>query len=139
MNLERGVWVLPEHKTAKKTGQPRMVYLTPPMVALTKKLLARNPAGPLFRTYRGNHPYDNNTWRCRFRRLRERLPQMPYFTAYSFRHTYATQALENGVEIAHVATLLGHASTDMVMRHYQHLSQRIDHMRKAAAKATGEA
>ena len=42
----------------------------------------------------------------------------------------------NGVGVAEVAELLGHTGTDMVMRHYQHLSQRLEHLRNAAVKAT---
>src|SRR5208282_5955900 len=49
VNLELGVWVFADHKTVKKTGKPRIVYLTPPMVELTKRLITEHPDGPLFR------------------------------------------------------------------------------------------
>ena len=45
------------------------------------------------------------------------------------------QLLVNGVDVAHVAELLGHTSVDMVMQHYGHLAQQVAHMRQAAAKA----
>ena len=35
VNLELGVWILKRHKTAKKTGKPRIVYLMPSMIDLT--------------------------------------------------------------------------------------------------------
>jgi hypothetical protein len=35
-----------------------------------------------------------------------------------------------------VAELLGHKDTDMVMKHYQHLRERREHLRQAALKAT---
>src|SRR5262249_15607307 len=44
-----GVWVLNEHKTEGRTGEPRVVILTPAMVALTRRLAEEYPEGPLFR------------------------------------------------------------------------------------------
>jgi integrase len=52
-NLELGIWVLRDHKTAGKTGRPRIVYLTPGMAELTKKLAKQYPSGPIFRNTRG--------------------------------------------------------------------------------------
>lgn len=36
-----------------------------------------------------------------------------------------------------MAELLGHTSTDMVMRHYAKLGAHVEHMREAAKKAAG--
>ena len=36
---------------------------------------------------------------------------------------------------AEAEDLLGHTSTEMVMRHYSHIAGKIDHMREAAMKA----
>lgn len=138
VDLALGVWVFDEHKTAHQTGKPRVVYLSPAALELSRLLVGRYKSGPLFRG-RDGHAFTPNALRCRFRRLRERLPGLKPFTAYAYRHTFTTDALTNGVGIAQVAELLGHASTDMVMRHYQHLSQRVGHMRDAAAKAVGPA
>jgi integrase len=41
----------------------------------------------------------------------------------------------SGVGIAQVAELLGHTSTEMVMRHYSHIAGKVGHMREAAMKA----
>src|SRR5262249_18704139 len=49
VNLELGLWVFKEHKAAKRTGKPRIIYLTPAMVELTRKLVEKYPEGPLFR------------------------------------------------------------------------------------------
>ena len=135
VNLALGVWVFPEHKTAKKTGKPRVVYLTPTMVELTRKLMEKYPTGPLFRGPRGGGRFTRNGIRCRFRRLRKKLPHLKGVIAYAYRHTFATDALVNGVGIAQTAELLGHTSTDMVMRHYSHLSEKVEHMREAATRA----
>jgi integrase len=135
VNLDAGIWVLRDHKTARKTKRPRVVYLTPSMVELSRKLIAKHPEGPLFRTPRGNHPFSRNNIRCRFRRLREKLPQLSGVVAYSYRHTFATEALTNGVGIAQVAELMGHTSTEMVSSVYGHLADRLSHMREAARQA----
>jgi integrase/recombinase XerC len=136
-NPDLGVWVLAKHKTAKKTGKPRVIFLTPAMVDLTRRLMAAHPDGPLFRGPRGAKPFTRNGIRCRFRRLRAKLPHLTHFTAYSIRHTYCTTALVNGVGVAQVAELMGHSDTSMVSRVYGHPSGQLDHMREAARKATG--
>ncbi len=136
VNLGAGVWVLRRHKTGEKTGKPRTVYLTDAMVALSKELTARNPAGPLFLNYR-KRPWNKNSIRCRFRKLRARFPAFGHFTAYSYRRAFVTDALERGVDVVQVAELVGHAGTDMVMRHYNQIHERVAHMRAMAAKAAG--
>ena len=67
VNLEAGVWVLAKHKTAKKTRKPRVIYLTPAMIELSKTLIAKNPEGAIFRGPRKNTPYSRNAVRIRFR------------------------------------------------------------------------
>jgi site-specific recombinase XerD len=70
--------------------------------------------------------------------LRERLPHLKGVISYSYRHSFATNALENGVGVAEVAELLGHRDTKMLMKHYQHLSQKREHMRQAAIRAASK-
>jgi integrase len=136
VNLDLGIWVFFDHKTVQKTGKPRVIYLTPAMVGLSRKLIEQYPEGPLFRAPRSKRGFTRNGVRCRFRNLRRRLPHLKGVIAYAYRHTFATDALTNGVGVAQVAELLGHTSTDMVMRHYQHLRERTEHLRQAAQKAT---
>ena len=135
VDLAAGVWKLPDHKTAKKTHKPRVVYLTAGMVELSRELMAENPEGALFRGPRRKSPFTRQAIRCRFRRLRAKLPHLKHFVAYNCRHTYATTALVNGVGVAHVAELLGHSSTEMVSSTYGHLAEQVQHMREAARKA----
>jgi integrase len=137
VDLELGIWVLKSHKTAKKTGRDRVIYLTPTMVEFSKTLISRHPDGPLFRG-RGGIPLSKEIIRNRFRRLRLKLPHLGSFSAYTYRHSYCTDALVNGVGIAHVAELMGHTSTEMVSRVYSKLSQQVQHMREAAKRATSD-
>lgn len=137
VDLQAGLWVLGRHKTAKKTGKARLVYLTPPMVELCRRLIAANPEGPIFRGPRGNTPYSRNAVRIRFRRLRAKLPHLDGVTAYTYRHAYCTDALVNGVGVAQVAELMGHSSTEMITAVYSKLARQVAHLREAARKATG--
>ncbi len=138
VNLELGVWVLEHHKTRKKTGLPRVIYLTPGMVELTKKLVARWPEGPIFRgpKRKGYRPYSRNAIRCRFRRLRQKLG-LQGVVSYTYRHSYVTDALERGVPVATVAELAGHKDLKMIQAHYSHLSEKRKHLAEAARKAVG--
>ncbi|MBI2804476.1 MAG: site-specific integrase [Planctomycetes bacterium] len=135
VDLERGVWNFQKHKTVKKTRRPRIVYLCPEAIELTKRLLAQNPEGPIFRNSRGK-PWTGNAFRIRFRNLRKKHPQLKGVIAYTYRASFATDALEAGVPDATVSALLGHTGTDTLHRFYNRLSQKIDHLKEAAAKAT---
>ena len=138
-NEELGAWVLQEHKTKKKTGRPRVVYLTPGMIELTRKRMIEFPEGPLFRgpARAGGKPNSKNAVRCRFRRLRKKLPHLKGVIAYTYRHSYITDALERGVPVASVAELAGHTDLRMIEEHYGHLSQKKTHLQEAARKAAG--
>ncbi len=135
VHFEAAVWLFRHHKTSKKTGRPRVVYLTPAMLDLTRKLVERNPQGPLFRNSRGL-PWTRNAIRCRFRNLRKKLAHLSGVVAYTYRHSFVTDALVNGVGIAQVAELCGHASVETVSQVYQHLAERRDHLLGAVRTAT---
>jgi integrase len=134
-NLKLGVWIFKEHKTAKRTGRDRIIYLTPAMVELTRRLMLKYPEGPLFRGPRSKEGFTRNGVRCRFRNLREKLPHLAGVISYTMRHSFATQALVNGVGIAQVAELMGHVDTEMVSKVYGHLAGKVEYMREAARKA----
>jgi len=136
VDLALGVWVFDKHKSAAATGKPRVIYLAPGMVEMSRRLVAERPDGPLFPSRKLGRPFSKNAVRCRFRRLRAKLPHLKHFVCYNLRHTYATDALARGVSAAQVAELLGHTSIRMVEQHYGHLGQKVDQMRDAARKAS---
>jgi integrase len=140
VDAEQQVWIFPpsEHKTGGKTGRARVIYLTPRAWKITKRLLSKTKTGPLFRNSRGQ-PWTQSAIRCCFRRLRKRLDGLvpPDLCAYVFRHTFATDALERGVDPITLAELMGHRDPTMVSRVYQHLNQKVDHLKDAACRATG--
>ncbi|REJ87797.1 MAG: site-specific integrase [Planctomycetota bacterium] len=141
VDLENGLWVFAasEHKTGAITGKPRIIFLTENALNLTRRLVDECPNGPLFRNSRGQ-PWTSNAIRCRFRRMRKRLSEhLPQdLCAYLYRHTYATDALENGVDPITVAELMGHRDATMVSRVYQHVGAKREHMLAAAERATSQ-
>jgi site-specific recombinase XerD len=105
------------------------------MVELTKRLVCEYPEGPLFRNEDGK-PWTRNAIRCRFRRVRQKLKLGDDLVAYLYRHAVATDLLESGTGIAQAAELLGHKGTEMIMRHYNKLRERRQHLRDEITRAT---
>jgi site-specific recombinase XerD len=132
VNEEITTWTLPEHKTKRKTQQPRTIYLSPCLQTITRILIAGRTEGPLFRGRRG--ALTVNAMTCRLKRLRRDLGLAEGTVTYAYRHSYITDAMYRGVDVATVATLTG-TSVEMIQRHYGHLSQRSDHLQKAAIRA----
>jgi integrase len=125
------MWVFQRHKTQGKTGKPLIVYLPPCLQTLTKILLA-NREGNLFVNGQGK-PYTKNAVVHRLARMRESL-KIEGVIAYAYRHTFATDALLAGNDLATVAAMLGHKDTSMVSKVYGHLDQNAKHMHAAVAK-----
>jgi integrase len=70
---------------------------------------------------KSNHAHDGA--------LRRR--KLPHFRLYDCRHTFATRAVESGVDLVTLAALLGHSKINMVMR-YAHPTA--EHLEKAIRK-----
>ncbi len=111
-------WVFPIKKSKGKKRQ-RVVYQTDAAFAITERLAAEHPTGPIFRTSRGE-AWDKNKVRCRFRRLQEKMG-IPQLCAYTLRHSWATVQLEAGMDRHIVAKLMGHTSTLMLESRYSHI------------------
>jgi integrase len=129
------IWVFEDHKNAKKTKKRLTVFLSPCLQTLTRILMASRGDGNLFLNSDGL-PWKKDTITQRIRRVRRRLGLPEGTIAYSYRHTFATDALLAGVDISTVAALLGHANSNMVARVYGHLDQHRGHLIAAAAKAS---
>ncbi|MBY0233179.1 MAG: tyrosine-type recombinase/integrase, partial [Gemmataceae bacterium] len=134
-DLRDGTWVLKVHKNSKKTAEPRVIYLTPEVEAMARRLAAKHSEGPIFRNGRYGTPWSSAGIEQRFWKLQAKLG----FTvsSYLFRSYYCTEGLKRGVDVAHMSALLGHKSTAMVMRHYNRISDDIQHMRDMASRAIG--
>ena len=61
---------------------------------------------------------------------------VPRYSLYSFRHAFATHALERGVDSVTVAVLMGHSDPSMLAKVYQHLTQNPKFLLDQVKKAT---
>ncbi len=128
----RMFWVFDDHKTAEKTRKPLVVYCYPCLATITKILLS-DTRKLLFVNIEGNQ-WSKDTVGRAMRRVRARAKVNEKITVYAYRHSFATDALLDGVSLAVVAELLGHVDTRMVGRVYGHLDQHKGHLLDAAER-----
>ena len=126
-DADNGIIRLKEHKTAYK-GKSRTIYLCAEAVAVLLGQKAKYGSGFLFRS-RFGLPWTKTALVSAMNRLQRRLGVKA--TAYGYRHTFATEALANGVPDAQVAALLGHSGTAMLHKHYSHLTGQARALREA--------
>lgn len=121
----------------KSKGKKRCRYLPLPKAAeeIVRPLMLKHPDGPIFRNLRGN-PWTKNAICCRFDRLDKKLGFR--ICLYSIRHTWATRALENGVDIATVAAIMGHKDATTLMRVYSHVGHNRQRLHEKAQEAIGD-
>jgi len=133
VNLDVGVWIIHEHKTAEATAteKPRIIYLTPVVLKLSAELVAAHPSGPIFRNSKGTS-WTSSAVGCRMKRLRKKLKLPAGTVAYAYRHTFCTRGLESGIAMADMAELLGHSDSRMLFEHYGHLGQKPQRLRELA-------
>ncbi len=119
VDLKNARWVFPASETKTKR-LPRVIYLSQEALDITKRLVLTYPQGPLFRNTRGK-PWSADSVSCRFTTVRKKLGTR--YSLYALRHSWATKALQNGVDPITVAVLMGHTDTTTLAKTYAHLSQ----------------
>ena len=135
VSIEKGIWILKKHKTMDKTGKPRIIFLNKTMREVTERLIKENPTGAIFRNGNGT-TWTTNSIRLRFNRLKKKLNLSNDLVPYSYRHTFITQGMVNGLTDATMAELVGHSDTKMINQHYGHLNQHLDYLQNAVERAT---
>lgn len=63
---------------------------------------------------------------------------VPRYSLYALRHSWATRALQSGLDGLTVAILMGHADPSTLARVYQHLSHEPGHLLNQARRAAGQ-
>ena len=126
--MNNGVMPLTHHKNAHK-GKGRTLILSPEAIAVLNRRAEGCEGERLF-------GWKETQVTNRMTELRKRAG-VSKAIAYGYRHTFATDALANGVPDATVAALLGHCDTSMIHRHYSHLSSRTQTLRDALGKVRG--
>ena len=127
-----------EIEDSKGQFERRVIFLPREAKELLSRLAIEFPEGPLFRNSQ-NKPWTKNAIVCRMRRLRTKVAkELGYEVrtiAYGARHSYATRALENGIDSIEVAELMGHRDRTMVARTYSHLLKNPERLLKRAEQA----
>jgi site-specific recombinase XerD len=135
VDFESGLIVLDEHKTRWMSKRPRVIYLNVIALRLVRWLVLNTDGVNLFVNGHGK------PWSCRaldkyFAAVRRRAGLKSEVKLHGCRHGFSTNAIVNGVDIATLAQLLGHASIASTWR-YIHLARRHEYLSKAAATAVG--
>lgn len=123
-----------------RTVERRVVPLSDEAYAICVKLAKRWPDGAIFRNEEGR-AWTRRAVGKRFERLSRKLKKKHGWkkgvSAYLLRHTWATEALERGVDPITVATIMGHKDLTQLMKTYQHLKHKGEHLRQSLAVAIG--
>jgi integrase len=106
-----------QHKTAGK-GKERVIFLTGETLETVRELVQKHPTGPLFRR-KVDRGFHKTCIVMAFQKLQRKLG-MPHLTAYSYRHTFATEMLKAGMDVETLAELMGNTPT-VIRMHYSHL------------------
>jgi integrase/recombinase XerD len=126
-------WVFPASESKGKKV-PRVVYLTPKALDISRRLMEKHATGPFFRNTQGK-PWTPGMTNCRFQTVRRKTGVK--YSLYALRHSFATHALMKGVDCIIVSTLMGHSDPSTLAKVYQHVSQNQaflhDQLRKATA------
>lgn len=134
VDLDGGVIVLNDHKTAKKVGKPRIVPLVSVVVRLLIHRRRHNQSKFVFVNERGN-PWNRCSMSLRIQRCRSRQGIPADAKLYGVRHQFGTTAIVRGVDIKTLAHLMGHSSTRMT-EHYLHLSGEREYLEQSMRRAT---
>ena len=133
IDFENGTATLSEHKTAKKTGKPRVLFFTAESLAILRQLAEEHPTGVLFRNRDGT-AWNRVSAKRWFEKIEKRLGIKA--SSYVLRHTRITEAILNGVPVEVVAELVGN-TPQIIHQHYAHVGKNRAALRAAAAKAAG--
>jgi integrase len=124
--------VMSEHKTSRKTGRDRVIWLPGDWPARLADLAAVRVAGPLLRNARGG-AWDAKTLSAAFRRARDRAGLPADWVGYGLRHRRISRLLADGVPVAIVAAIAGHANASTTLATYDLCGQDEAAIRRALA------
>ncbi|MDE2103068.1 MAG: site-specific integrase [Patescibacteria group bacterium] len=99
---------LAKHKTAAKTGKPRIIPLGGHFLATVIAAIGDRQAGPIFLSEQGKG-WNVNNLSSMHRKLRDAAGLPRDLVLYLARHRFATECLRAGVSLNDVSLLMGHA------------------------------
>ena len=128
---------LREHKVVGKTRKPRVIHLTLCMQRFFAVLRKRTRSEFVFLNGKGQ-PWTMNAVRLRVARLKKKLGLADDVCTYLIRHAFGSNAVLNGVDVATVAELMGHSSTEVTTSVYVHLAEQKSHLQAAVSRAVSK-
>lgn len=112
-----GKIVLAQHKTAKKTGRPRIIPVGHPALRrLLEESVGSRTAGPLFLRANGN-PWTTSAVSSAYRAARNAAGLPDDLVLYLTRHEHATELYRNTKDLKTVGDALGHSNISTTMRY----------------------
>jgi integrase len=123
VRFDEGAVVLQEHKTARKTGRPRIIPLVPTVIKLLRSMQTHGRdaeemgAQDHVVTNRRGNALSRGWLSLKMQRLRKRLGLAKGVTLYGLRHRYGLMGIKNGVNLKLLSLCMGHARTQMT-EHY---------------------
>ncbi len=140
VDLERELWILPDHKTItrQRNPLPRTIPLAPAVMEICVRLVQQRqePTDHVFLNPRGN-PYTKDALCRKMSRLRKRAgissKAGEELVLYCNRHTFGSQA-SGRVSDIELATLIGHTDVRTTQR-YVHINT--DRLRDIQRRAMG--
>jgi integrase len=109
VDWQKGRITLAEHKTARKTGKPRVIPIGKNFGQTLQKAIDHRQSGPVFRSPTGA-AWTVGNLSSTHRRLRNAAGLPHDLVLYLARHRFGTEALRARVPLKDVADLMGHAS-----------------------------
>lgn len=118
LQVQRAVVEGKEKVTKTKAGTRRMPLLPAArQAASAQRALTGLKGGRVFLNPRTGEDWTDQALLRVWQRA-NKLARTRYRNPYQLRHTFASQLLSQGQNPAYIAKLLGHKTTEMVMRHY---------------------
>jgi integrase len=115
-----GVIELDDHKTATKTGRPRVIPIGDKLVPILEAAIGGRTEGPIFFSPKGE-AWEVGNLSTTFRRLRDAAGVTRELVLYCARHEAGTNFCRAG-NLKAAADMLGHSSVNMTQR-YVHLER----------------
>lgn len=125
-NSAQSQFVLPASQ-AKGKKKPRVIFVPTSLHARVEELvkIATATRGYVFTNSRGG-AWNKTSFNSAARRIKVKM-NMPEFCMYVCRHSFAVERIVRGkLDLAIVAKLMGHSSTDMVYQKYGHIGKQND-------------
>lgn len=135
VNMDAKAIILRKHKTFHRTKQPRRIPFNKIIIKLLSWLARHNPANAKkFFLNKWGRPWTCHALTKHLAKVRREAGLGDDVKVNGGRHTFATRAIMNGVDVATLAQLLGHASIATTNR-YVHLAAKIPHLNAAMEQA----